>query len=199
MPTLDPRVDDYIAQAAEFAQPLLTRLRADLHAACPELVETIKWRHPNFLLDGKILANMAAFKAHCSLGFWRREGLDGVDQPREAFGDYGRITSPADLPTSAEVRRKAKAAAGLIRAGAPRAPSARGPRPALAAPDDFLQALAAHPAARQTFEGFPPGKQREYVEWVVEAKRDDTRAKRIAQSVAWLAEGKAKNWKYESC
>ena len=60
-------------------------------------------------------------------------------------------------------------------------------------------ALDASPAGRATFDGFPPSKQRDYLEWITDAKRAETRAKRIAQSVEWLAEGKARHWKYESC
>ena len=76
MPTLDPRIDAYLARAAAFAQPLLSRLREDVHAACPEVVETIKWSRPHFLLDGKLLCGMSAFKAHCAFGFWERAGAE---------------------------------------------------------------------------------------------------------------------------
>lgn len=198
MPTTDPRVDAYIANAAEFARPLLERIRADLHAACPELVETIKWGFPNFTLDGKILAGMAAFKAHCSVGFWKREGWAAAEG-QQGMGDFGKLTQLSDLPAQTELRRRVKEAAALIKAGAPRTARAKPPRPPLAMPEDFAAALAQHTAAHQHFEAFTPGKRREYLEWITEAKREATRAKRIAQAVEWIAEGKARNWKYEAC
>ncbi len=198
MPALDPRIDAYIAAAPGFAQPVLTRLREDVHAACPEVVETLKWSRPHFMLDGKLLCGMSAFKAHCAFGFWQREGAEPGQSG--AMGDFGRITGLADLPGSAELRRKIKATAALLRAGAPRAQKPnRTPRPALDMPADFAAALARVPAAQQHYRAFPPGKQRDYLEWVLEAKREDTRARRIAQAVAWLAEGKSRNWKYEGC
>ena len=72
MKKTDPRVDAYIAKSAPFARPIQKRLRAAVHEACPEAEETIKWGMPFFLVDGKVLCFMAAFKAHAGFGFWRR-------------------------------------------------------------------------------------------------------------------------------
>ena len=198
MPTTDPRFDTYLAGAPAFAQPILARLREDVHAACPDVVETIKWSRPHFTLEGKLLCGMSAFKAHCAFGFWEREGAEAGQAG--TMGDFGRITALADLPSRDELRKKIKAAAALLQAGAPRASKpGREPPPQLDMPADFAAALALAPAAQQHYDAFPPGKQRDYLEWVLEAKREDTRAKRIAQAVQWLAEGKSRNWKYESC
>jgi hypothetical protein len=198
MPPLDPRIDAYLATVPAFALPILQRLREDVHAACPHVVETIKWSRPHFMLSGKLLCGMSAFKAHCSFGFWAREGAAAGQGG--AMGDFGRIQTLGDLPGRAELRRQIKAHAALLQAGAPRAAKPdRPPRAALAMPDDFAAALAKVKAARQHYDAFAPSKQRDYLEWVLEAKREDTRAKRIAQAVAWLAEGKARHWKYESC
>lgn len=198
MATPDPRIDAYLAAAPAFAQPILTRLREDVHAACPGVEETMKWSRPHFLLDGKLLCGMSAFKAHCAFGFWAREGA-APGQPG-AMGDFGRLTVLADLPSRAELRRQIRDAAALLKAGAPRARDPdRAPRAALSLPADFAAALDATPAARRHYDAFPPGKQRDYLEWVLEAKRADTRARRIAQAVEWLAEGKSRHWKYENC
>lgn len=198
MPTLDPRIDAYLAAAPAFARPILQRLREDVHAACPGVVETIKWSRPHFMLDDKLLCGMSAFKAHCTLSLWAREGAAAGQGG--AMGDFGRIETLADLPSRTELRRQIKAAAALLRAGAPRAQKpGREPRAKLDMPGDFAAALAKVAAAQQHYDAFPPGKQRDYLEWVLEAKREDTRAKRIAQAVEWLAEGKSRNWKYETC
>ena len=66
-------------------------------------------------------------------------------------------------------------------------------------PDDLAAALRASPAAQTTYDGFPPGCRREYLEWVTSAKRPETRSKRIAEAVQMMAEGKKRNWKYEGC
>lgn len=198
MPTLDPRVDAYLSKAPEFARPILERLRRQVHDACPEVVETMKWSRPHFLLDDRILCGMSAFKAHCAFGFWRREGSEPGQSG--AMGDFGRITTVADLPEPAELSRRIQAAAALVRTGAaPASRLRRSPRPALDMPEDFATALAQMPLAMQHYQSFPPSKQRDYLEWVLEAKREDTRARRIAQSVEWLTLGRSRNWKYESC
>ncbi len=201
MPTTDPRIDAYIAKAAPFAQPILEKLREQVHKACPEVVETIKWSMPSFTLDGKILAHMAAFKAHCAFGFWQREaaGEAGEDKRSEAMGQFGRIEAMADLPGARELQAMIKHAAELIRSGAPAAREKKPPKPPAVAPADLLAALSAHPAAQKTFDAFPPSKQRDYIEWITEAKQAATREKRLAQAVEWMAEGKSRNWKYENC
>ena len=199
MPT-DERIDAYIARQAEFARPILEHLRAAIHSACPEAEETLKWSMPHFLYKGDILAGMAAFKAHATFGFWRAKGVLGeTGAERDAMGQFGRLTSIADLPPPdvlADLIRKAMAVAER---GEKRPRPVKHPKPELAAPDDLTAALDGNPAARATFDGFPPSCGREYIEWVVEAKRPETRAKRISQAIEWMAEGKRRNWKYENC
>ncbi|MBV9930941.1 MAG: YdeI/OmpD-associated family protein [Alphaproteobacteria bacterium] len=194
----DPRIDAYIARQADFARPILDHIRAAVHDACPDVEESIKWSMPAFLLNGRPLANMAAFKAHASFGFWRGRELIGDQVQEGAMGQFGRLTSVDDLPPPATL-------AGLIRAAAAKASEGPAPRPKkppkpdLPPPDDLRAALDAQPSAAATFDAFPPSCRREYVEWVVEAKRPETRAKRIAQAVEWMAEGRRRNWKYEGC
>lgn len=200
MASLDPRVDAYIAKAAPFAQPLLTQIRAVVHAACPEVVETIKWGMPSFTYGGKILAGMAAFKQHCTLGFWQDRQLLDSEKTSEAMGQFGRLTSLADLPPKRELTQLVKRAKALIDAGVKPLRAVRStPRPPPVVPADLAAGLAGNAAAAQHFKAFSPSAQREYIEWIVEAKRADTRARRLAQAIEWMAEGKARNWKYENC
>jgi uncharacterized protein YdeI (YjbR/CyaY-like superfamily) len=192
----DPRIDAYIAKQADFARPILDHLRRLVHEAVPEAEETIKWGMPFFTLKGRPLANMAAFKAHAAFGLWQgRAVLGEAGAHGEAMGQFGRLTSLADLPAAEEL------AAILRRAAeAPPKPRVRGAaKPELETPPDLRQALEANASAVAVFEAFPPSCRREYVEWVTEAKRPETRAKRIAQSVEWMAEGKRRNWKHERC
>ncbi|RQP22967.1 YdeI/OmpD-associated family protein [Piscinibacter terrae] len=198
MGTTDPRIDAYIAKSADFAQPILTHLRQVVHAACPSVEETIKWGMPNFMYGGKILANMAAFKAHCAFGFWQRDAVAGTGKNNDAMGQFGRIESLKDLPGKAELSRLVKKAAALIDSGEkPRRVPKSAPKPTPETPDDLLAALKRNAAARKTFEAFAPSHRREYIEWITEAKRPETREKRLAQTLEWLAEGKSRNWKYE--
>ena len=196
----DPRVDSYIARQADFARPILEHLRAAIHAACPEAEEALKWSMPSFLYKGKILANMAAFKAHAAFGFWRANEVIGqTGAERDSMGQFGRLTSVADLPAPDALAAMIRKAVATIDSGPAPAKPKKPPKPELPTPDDLREALDATPKAAATFDSFAPSCRREYVEWVVEAKRPETRAKRVAQAVEWMAEGKKRNWKYENC
>jgi uncharacterized protein YdeI (YjbR/CyaY-like superfamily) len=199
MGTRDPRVDAYIARSAEFARPILTHLRDIVHSACPEVEETLKWNAPHFMYHG-MLAGMSAFKAHCAFGFWRGSLVTGGDGGIEtqAMGQFGRITSLRDLPPKREIAGYVKKAMQLNEAGVKARPRKHPPRPELPVPAELTAALRKHPKARATFEAFSPSHQREYVEWIAEAKTDETRKRRLASALEWMSEGKSRNWKYMS-
>ena len=196
MARTDARIDAYIDEAEDFARPILNHLRALVHQACPDVEEAVKWRMPFFTLGGKNLANMAAFKEHAAFGFW--EGL-GVDTPKadEAMGHFGRIRSLDDLPDRDELVAMIRSVAEKMQTQRV-APKKSKPRPvkAPALPADFAIAIAANSDAQKTYDGFPPGYRRDYILWVTEAKREQTRNKRIATAIEWMAEGKDLNWKY---
>ena len=196
----DPRVDAYIERQADFAQPILEHLRKVLHSACPDCEETIKWSMPFFTYNGALLAHMAAFKAHAVFGFWQGKAVTG-DTPseREAMGSFGRITSVEQLPDTSTFTALVHKAMALIDSGEKSARPPKHPKPPLETPPDLAAALDANPAARATFDNFPPSCRREYAEWVTSAKRQETREKRLALAVEWMAEGKKQNWKYEKC
>lgn len=200
MPARDPRLDTYIAAAAPFARPILKHLRSLVHEACPGVQETIKWGMPSFEFRG-LLCGMAAFKAHATFFLAKGQLILGEGEGRrgEAMGHYGRITSLADLPAKRTILSHVREGARLNAAGVKVARSAARPARRPAVPADLKAALAKSAAARRTFEALPPGQQREYVDWIAGAKRETTRASRLAQAVEWLAEGKRRNWKYESC
>ena len=201
MPAIDPRVDAYIDNSAEFARPILAHIRAVVHDACPQVEEAIKWGMPHFMYNG-ILLSMAAFKAHCALTFWKGQLLlDGIDdKAQQAMGQFGRITSLRDLPPRTKLAGYVKQAMQLNAEGVKAPARARPATPrTVEVPGYLAEALAADKAARATFDAFTPGKRREYVEWLQEAKTDATRERRLAQALEWLAEGKTRNWKYEKC
>ena len=195
----DPRIDAYLAKAQPFARPILEHVRARVHAVVPGVEETLKWSAPAFTLDGKILLIMAAFKAHAALNFWRGQELRGSEASADAMGQFGRLTSVEDLPPDAEldalIRQSVELAAT---APAPRKVKHE-PKPPAELHPDFAAALDANPKAKATLDGFSPSARRDYLDWIAEAKQDATRAKRIATAVEWLAEGKKRHWKYESC
>jgi len=201
MGTRDPRVDTYISRSAPFARPILKHLRGVVHAACPEVEETLKWSSPAFMYKG-MLCGMAAFKAHCVFGFWKHalleERLEGLASPdQEAMGQFGRITAISDLPVEKALRRLVKAAAELNDQGVkkPVRVTPKGDRK-VEVPDYFRNALRRNRKALATFEEFSYTNKKDYVEWVTEAKGEETRRRRLETAIAWMAEGKARNWKY---
>lgn len=189
----DPRVDAFIAGAQPFAQPILSHLRAVIHRACPQVEEAIKWGRPSFVHEGRILAVFGAFKAHASLTLWKMGEATGREE--DGMGQFGRLTSLADLPDDAELIRLIRETASARASAPPKAKTP--PRPDLPVPEELATALAASPEAQAVWDGFAPSHRREYSEWVSEAKRAETRSARVAQSVEWIAEGKQRNWKYQ--
>jgi uncharacterized protein YdeI (YjbR/CyaY-like superfamily) len=197
----DPLIDAYIDNAAGFAQPILARLREIVHEACPDVEETMKWSAPSFLHAGGILCGMAAFKQHASFGFWKHALVVGEGVPRDGMGSFGKMTSLKDLPPRKELVALIRKAMRLNEDGV-KTPDVRrtsASKPPPVAPDDLAAAFKKNAKARATFDGFSPSQQREYVDWITEAKRDETRQRRLAQAVEWLAEGKPRNWKYMNC
>jgi len=195
----DPRIDAYIAKAQPFSQPILEHVRTRVHAVLPDVEETVKWSMPAYTLGGKIVLITAAFKAHLALNFWRGQELRGDGANADAMGQFGKIKSLADLPPDKEFDRLIREAADLAKcAPAPRK-TKHAPKPAPGLHPEFAAALAKAPQAKAVLDSFPPSAQRDYFEWIAEAKQDATRQKRIATAIEWLGEGKRRHWKYQNC
>lgn len=156
MANSDPRVDANIASAVAFASLTLEDLRAQLHAACPGLEETLKWQAPAFTYRGKLLAVMAVFKAHVALNLWHGAQMGAELEAAEGMGQFGRIAAPADLPPRPGLAGFLRKSMALIAEGAPRG-GPKSPRPSTTPepPEDFRAVLVAQGAARRVFEGFP--------------------------------------------
>jgi uncharacterized protein YdeI (YjbR/CyaY-like superfamily) len=199
MGTKDPRVDAYIDKSADFARPILNRLRKLVHAGCPKAEETIKWGVPHFMYKG-MLCSMAAFKAHCAFGFWKGKLLTALDGSKslDSAGNYGRLTSLADLPPDTTILKQVKEAARLNDEGVKTPPQRKAKaKTPLRIPPYFKAALQEERAALAAFNAFSYSHKKEYVEWITEAKTEATRQKRIATTLDWLAQGKSRHWKYE--
>lgn len=197
MGTRDPRVDAYIAKSAPFARPILSHIREVVHAGCPDVEEAMKWSFPHFMYKG-MLCSMASFKQHCAFGFWKGSLLkDGSMPAKDAMGQYGRITSLADLPDATRLLRLVKQAAALNDEGAKVARTPKVTRgKTVKTPAYFIAAVRKNKKALATYEAFSPSHKREYVEWVTEAKAETTRKRRLETAVTWMAQGKGRNWKY---
>ncbi|MGA7242231.1 MAG: YdeI/OmpD-associated family protein [Terracidiphilus sp.] len=207
--SFDTRVDAYIAKSRPFAQPILFEIREVVHKACPGVVETMKWSRPFFEYKGAILGNMSAFNEHCSFGFWGEE-ISAVLRDKKALktgamGSLGRLTRVEDLPSKKDMLNILRQAVGFIDKGEYTSPIAarhkvvKAPAPAAEAPPEFTKAIKANKKAAAVFAAFSPSCKKEYVQWITDAKRVETRDKRIETAIEWISEGKQRNWKYQNC
>jgi uncharacterized protein YdeI (YjbR/CyaY-like superfamily) len=197
MPTKDPRVDAYIAKAPEFAKPILIHLRMLAHQACPGVEETLKWRLPHFSKKG-ILFGMAAFKQHCAVHFWKGKLLLEGNPRIGGFGNLGKVTRLSELPDQKKLLRYIKKAVELNESGVKK-PVIKTAKKKLVVPAYFRAALSRNKKAQTTFDNFSYSHKKEYVNWITEAKREETRARRIKTALQWLSQGKPQNWKYLNC
>jgi|SRR5579871_820281 len=201
MPAVNKQVDAYIAKSADFAKPVLIHLRELVHKACPEVEEKIKWGFPFFDYKGP-LCNMAAFKQHCSFGFWKASLLKdekGIlsEKKDEAAGSLGKITSIKDLPSDKVIIEFIKQAKKINDDGI-KVPAKPKPKETkeIVTPPYVTKLLAKNKKAKTAFNNFSPSHRKEYIQWFEEAKTEETRNKRLAQAIEWLEEGKPRNWKY---
>jgi len=202
----DPRVDAYIAKSAEFAKPILVHIRELIHDHCPTVEETMKWRLPHFMYTSasdrksRVLCSVASFKQHCAFGFWYAGGWVMSDEAKpstERMGQFGKITSTSDLPKDKTLIKRIKDAVKLHDSGIKPATRARSTETKeLENPDDLTTALKRNKKALATFEQFSYTNKKEYVDWITEAKSDETRKKRLETAVEWMSEGRPGNWKY---
>jgi uncharacterized protein YdeI (YjbR/CyaY-like superfamily) len=192
----DPRIDAYIDRAADFAKPILEYLRDVIHEACPAVEETIKWNAPFYMYEG-ILCSTPAFKQHCALIMWKGRLLP-KDDAKYVTTQLRKISSLVDLPPRKKLAGYIKALMKLNEEGA-RSPTRSGPKftKPLVVPAELQRAISKNRKANATFAAFPPSHRREYARWIAEAKRPETRERRIKQAVEMIAEGKSRNWKYE--
>ena len=195
-------IDDYISKSADFAQPILNHLRELVHKTCPEVEEKMKWSFPHFDYKNEMMCSMAAFKQHCVFGFWKASLMKDpvlleTAKSEVAMGHLGRITSIKELPSDKKIVAWIKEAMllndkGIKIPGKPKSADQK----ELIVPEYFTKALSKNKKAKQTFDNYAYTHKKEYVEWITEAKTDETRDKRMATALEWLAEGKNRNWKY---
>jgi len=195
-------IDAYIAKSADFAKPILNHLRELVHKSCPDAEEKMKWSFPHFDYKGEMMCSMAAFKQHAVFGFWKATLMKDrvlVDNAKSevSMGHLGKLTSLKDLPSDKKLIAWIKEAMKLNDEGIKIAKPKPVAKKELEVPDYFTKALSKNKTASKIFEAFPYSHKKEYVEWITEAKTDETRNRRIGSAIEMIAEGKSRNWKYK--
>lgn len=191
----DMRINTYIEKAPEAFQSMLDEIRQLVHEFCPQVEETMKWQCPFFMYKGKILCNMAAFKKHCSFGFWLAPLMNSSHFSTGAMGDFGKMTQLSDLPSREIFKTMVQEAMELIDAGKTITKATHANVP-LEIPQEISDFLAKDELVKTNFESFSKSQQKEYIEWIQEAKTEATRTKRLNTMQEWVAEGKPRQWKY---
>lgn len=196
----DPRIDEYIANAADFAKPILKHWRSLVHKACTDAEEKMKWSFPHFDYKGQMMCSMAAFRQHCAFGFWKAALMKDtklVDNANSgtAMGHLGRITSLQDLPSDKTILAYIREAMALTDEGK-KLVKPKTEKKTLTVPSYMTAALKKNKKALEAFEKFSYSHKKEYLEWITEAKAEPTREKRLQQAIEWISEGKGRNWKY---
>jgi uncharacterized protein YdeI (YjbR/CyaY-like superfamily) len=196
----DKRIDSYIAKAKPFAQPILNHLRELVHKGCPDVEETVKWGMPSFDYKGPF-CSMASFKEHAVFGFWKASLMKDAekmkDNQQNAMGHAGKIKTMSDLPSDKVLISWIKEAKKLNDEGVKLPPRKKTEKKDIVIPDYFMKALGKNKKALKVFEGFSPSHKREYLEWITEAKTEETRNRRMDTALEWMAEGKGLHWRYQ--
>jgi uncharacterized protein YdeI (YjbR/CyaY-like superfamily) len=199
----DKRIDDYIQKSADFSKPILKHFRELVHKACPDVEETMKWSFPHFDYKGSMMCSMAAFKKHCAVGFWKASLMSDAKtlvakaKTEEAMGHMGRITSLKDLPKDSVLIKYINEGMKLNDKGIKLSPKTKSAvKKEFEIPAYFMNAIKTNKKALKTFEEFNYSNKKEYVEWITEAKMEDTRNTRLTTAIEWMGEGKIRHWKY---
>src|SRR5438270_1264994 len=179
-------VNDSLANAPEGTRPILVRLRRIFRQASPKLEEAIKWGVPCYLFKGPV-GGFAAYKQHVSWGLWKSRALN---DPEGLLGRgvsvmAGKITKVSEIPPAAKIIALIEQVIALNEAGIK---SPKPPEPEL--PADFAAAMKKAGKAARHYAAFTPARKWQYVNWVTQAKRAETRAKRIEIAVERIGEGK---------
>ena len=201
MEKYNPLVGEYIEKSQDFAQPILHYIREIVHEFCPDAEETIKWKFPTFIYKDKILCSMVSFKQYCSMGFWLHDEMQTIknletDVEKTNMFSIGKITKLKDLPSKPQLKKIILEAMELTDMGV-KLKKAPPSSTVIEVPEYFKNALNQNKKALEVFEKASPSFRKEYVNWIVDAKTETTRNKRMEQALEWISEGKGRNWKYE--
>lgn len=197
-------VTSYIEKQQDFAQEILNCLRETVHSTGLEITEEMKWSFPNFMYKKKILCSMAGFKQHCSFGFWNaslmeeEKGLLETGKQKTAMGNLGKIKSVDELPEAGILRALIFKSASLIDEGkTPLKKPSVAEKKELVVPEILTVELEKNPEINHYFNSLSYSHRKEYIEYIAEAKREETRVKRVEKTMTLLKDKKHLNHKYE--
>lgn len=195
------QINLYIAEQDEWKRKLLVRLRQLIHHTDSRIEETWRWNSPHFDMDG-IMVGLHGHKTFVSV--WFHKGAL-VKDPKKLFealekGEDKGIRA-YKLHEGDAIDEKGfvdllKQAIKLNEQGV-KLQDAKPARKALEVPEELEAVLHKDEQAWDHWEHFSYSCKKEYVEWITDAKQDETRKRRVAQAYQMIREGKTKNDKYQ--
>ncbi len=195
------QINQYIAENPEWQRKLLVRLRQLIHSTDAEVEETWKWNSPHFDHQG-IMIGLQAFKEHVAV--WFHKG-SLIKDPKKLFeklpkGEEKGMRSyklhEGDALNEAAFVDLVKQAVALNVKGT-KLTDAKPAKKALVLPEDLGSVLHKDPTAWANWEAFSYSHKKEYIEWVTDAKQEETRKRRIAQALEKIREGESKEEKHQ--
>ena len=205
----EKKTDRYIKDAPEYARPIMEKIRKAVHKGCPQAEEAIKWGCPYFMYKGKLFCGMAAFKKHVGFGFWNSadmddpEGLFETGTGKKASMCNARFHSAKELPTQKVLVDYVKQSKKLTDAEVAKSKAIKKktvkkkvvvPKP----PADLTKAFRSNKTAKTYFDSLAPSHRRDFLQWILDAKRETTKEKRIEETIKLLKAEKTLHWKYQS-
>lgn len=202
MSKFNPQFDEYITKSADFAKPIMEYLRQIIHETCPEVEEIIKWGNPHFDYKGDMMCILAGYKHHCSFSLYKAELMSDKKiiesvKAGQKMGYMDKIKSLSDLPAKETLVAYIKEAMVLNENGVKKEKTVSEKPKVIEVPDYFNEVLIANPLVKEIFESKSASFRKDYLVWIIDAKTEATRQKRIEQSLEWIAEGKGRFWQYE--
>lgn len=188
--------DEYFAGAKMWGDELKI-LRNILKAE--DLVEEVKWGGPCYTHGGKNVVGLGAFKSY--FGLWFHQGalledkagvLTNAQEGKTKALRQWRMNAARDIKP-AMIKRYVREAIGLAGEGRRIAPARDKP---VVIPPELKKALQRNKKAGARFKALGRGAQREYADYIAEAKREETRVRRLEKILPMIAAGAGLNDKY---
>jgi hypothetical protein len=183
------KIDYYISQMPEFARLICEKLRSLILQADPEIKETWKWSAPVYEKNG-LICSFAAFKQHVRFSFFQGGFL--TDEAGLLTEGEGNATMRSLKFTDAAQVNEAVLQAYVREAAQLTPPATKKSVRELTLPTDLAELLAQNEAAKTAFEKLAHTHRKEYILWIEQAKRPETRTRRLQQTLERLATIKEK-------
>lgn len=189
-------IEEYLEKLTDHKDTVL-RLRAILQQT--ELNETLKWGIPSYQINGKNVVGIGAFKSYAGLWFYNGSFLKDASkvlinaQEGKTKGlRQWRFTSLDELDETLIMEYVLEAIQNQKEGK-----EVKAEKKPLVIPNELREALAADLQLSEAFDELKLTTKREFAEYIQEAKREQTKADRLAKIIPMIKVGMGLNDKYK--